>query len=65
MSEISPDGHWDSKYKLDKIYLALFHKKELIRTFVKKKGFKKIKVVKIPKSRIGIAINDRLKKAAN
>ena len=32
---------------------------------IKKKGFKKIKVVKIPKSRIGIAINDRLKKAAN
>jgi len=32
---------------------------------IKKKGFKKIKVVKIPKSKIGIAINDRLKKAAN
>ena len=31
---------------------------------IKKKGFKKIKVVKIPKSKIGIAINDRLKKAA-
>ncbi len=33
------------KYKLDKIYLALFHKKELIRTFVKKKGFKKVKFI--------------------
>ena len=39
----------------------------LYKTFrkIKKKGFKKIYVVKIPNRGPGIAINDRLKKAAN
>ena len=39
----------------------------LYKTFrkIKKKGFKKIYVVKIPKLGVGIAINDRLKRAAN
>ena len=39
----------------------------LYKTFrkIKKKGFKKIYVVKIPNTGPGIAINDRLKKAAN
>ena len=32
---------------------------------IKKQGFKKIYVVKIPNLGIGIAINDRLKRAAN
>ena len=31
---------------------------------IKKLGYKKIKVIKIPNNKIGIAINDRLKKAA-
>ena len=31
---------------------------------IKNLGFKKINVVKIPNNKIGIAINDRLKKAA-
>ena len=39
----------------------------LYKTFrkIKKQGFKKIYVVKIPNSGAGIAINDRLKRAAN
>ena len=32
--------------------------------FIKNKGYKKIYVVKIPNKGIGIAINDRLKRAA-
>ena len=32
---------------------------------IKKLKYKKIYVVKIPKSKIGLAINDRLKRAAN
>ena len=31
---------------------------------IKKLGYKKINVVKIPNNKIGIAINDRLRKAA-
>jgi L-threonylcarbamoyladenylate synthase len=39
----------------------------LYKTFrtIKKKGFKKIYVVKIPNQGPGIAINDRLRRAAN
>ena len=39
----------------------------LYKTFrkIKKQGFKKIYVVKIPNVDAGIAINDRLKRAAN
>ena len=39
----------------------------LYKTFrkIKKQGFKKIYVVKIPNIGAGIAINDRLKRAAN
>ena len=39
----------------------------LYKTFrkIKKQGFKKIYVVKIPSIGAGIAINDRLKRAAN
>ena len=32
---------------------------------IKKQGFKKIYVVKIPNLGVGVAINDRLKRAAN
>ena len=41
--------------------------KNLFKTFrkIKEKGYKKINVVKIPSKGIGIAINDRLKHAAN
>lgn len=42
------------KYKLDKIYLALFHKKEMIKSFVKKKGYKRIKYIE-EKKRTGTA----------
>lgn len=42
------------KYKIDKIYLALFHKKEMIKSYVKKKGFKKIKFIE-EKKRTGTA----------
>tara|TARA_Y100001970_G_scaffold25123_1_gene29998 strand:+ start:2636 stop:3577 length:942 start_codon:yes stop_codon:yes gene_type:complete len=40
--------------------------KKLYKTLrkIKKLGYKKIKVIKIPNNKIGIAINDRLKKAA-
>ena len=39
----------------------------LYKTFrkIKKQGFKKIYVVKIPNLGAGIAINDRLKRASN
>ena len=41
--------------------------RKLYKTFrkIKNLGFKKINVVKIPNKKIGIAINDRLRKAAN
>jgi len=42
------------KYKIDKIYLALFHKKEMIKSYVKKKGFKKMKFIE-EKKRTGTA----------
>ena len=40
--------------------------RKLYRTLrkIKNLGYKKINVVKIPNSKIGVAINDRLKKAA-
>ena len=40
--------------------------KNLYKTLrkIKNLGYKKINVIKIPNSNIGIAINDRLKKAA-
>ena len=40
--------------------------RKLYKTFrkIKNLGFKKINVVKIPNNKIGIAINDRLRKAA-
>jgi dTDP-glucose pyrophosphorylase len=34
-----------SKYSIDKIYLALFHKKELIKSHINKKGLKKINFI--------------------
>ena len=64
-------GH---KYKDNKNCFNLSKKSDLkeaasnlYKTFrkIKKKGFKKIYVVKIPNKGPGIAINDRLKKAAN
>ena len=36
-----------------------------ILRIIKKKGYKKIHVVKIPNFGLGVAINDRLKHAAN
>jgi len=62
------------KYKNKKNYFNLSKKSDLkeaasnlYKTFrkIKKKGFKKIYVVKIPNVGVGIAINDRLKRAAN
>ena len=62
------------KYKDKKNCFSLSKKSDLkeaasnlYKTFrkIKKKGFKKIYVVKIPNKGPGIAINDRLKKAAN
>ena len=39
----------------------------LYKTFrlIKKKGFKKIQIAKIPSKGSGVAINDRIKRAAN
>tara|TARA_Y100001970_G_scaffold287192_1_gene411283 strand:- start:554 stop:1501 length:948 start_codon:yes stop_codon:yes gene_type:complete len=63
-----------NKYKDNKNCFNLSKKSDLkeaasnlYKTFrkIKKKGFKKIYVVKIPNRGPGIAINDRLKKAAN
>ena len=62
------------KYKDKKNYFNLSKKSDLkeaasnlYKTFrkIKKQGFKKIYVVKIPNLGAGIAINDRLKRAAN
>ena len=62
------------KYKNKTNYFNLSKKSDLkeaasnlYKTFrkIKKQGFKKIYVVKIPNSGAGIAINDRLKRAAN
>ena len=41
--------------------------KNLYKTFrkIKKLGYKKIYISKIPRKKIGIAINDRIKRAAN
>ena len=61
------------KYKRGKNIFNLSEKsnldqaaKNLYKTLrkIKKLGYKKINIVKIPNKRIGIAINDRLKKAA-
>ena len=61
------------EYKDKKNYFNLSKKSDLkeaasnlYKTFrkIKKQGFKKIYVVKIPNQGLGIAINDRLKKAA-
>lgn len=38
------------KYKLDKIYMALFYKKKMIKTFLKKKSISKIKFIDENKS---------------
>ena len=63
-----------NKYKNNKNCFNLSKKSDLkeaasnlYKTFrkIKKKGFKKINVVKIPNVGVGIAINDRLKRAAN
>ena len=63
-----------SKYKNNKNCFNLSKKSDLkeaasnlYKTFrkIKKQGFKKIYVVKIPNLGPGIAINDRLKRAAN
>ena len=62
------------KYKDKKNYFNLSKKSDLkeaasnlYKTFrkIKKQGFKKIYVVKIPNVGVGIAINDRLKRAAH
>ena len=62
------------KYKKKTNYFNLSKKADLkeaasnlYKTFrkIKKQGFKKIKVVKIPDIGVGIAINDRLKRASN
>ena len=62
------------KYKNKTNYFNLSKKSDLkeaasnlYKTFrkIKKQGFKKIYVVKIPNIGVGIAINDRLKRAAN
>ena len=62
------------KYKNKRNYFNLSKKSDLkeaasnlYKTFrkIKKQGFKKIYVVKIPNIGVGIAINDRLKRAAN
>ena len=62
------------KYKNSKNFFNLSKKSDLkeaasnlYKTFrkIKKKGFKKIYVVKIPNQGPGIAINDRLKRASN
>ena len=62
------------KYKNRSNYFNLSKKSDLkeaasnlYKTFrkIKKQGFKKIYVVKIPNVGVGIAINDRLKRAAN
>jgi len=63
-----------NKYKNNKNCFNLSKKSDLkeaasnlYKTFrkIKKQGFKKIYVVKIPNLGVGIAINDRLKRAAN
>tara|TARA_B100000787_G_scaffold159531_1_gene137753 strand:+ start:6944 stop:7981 length:1038 start_codon:yes stop_codon:yes gene_type:complete len=38
------------RYKLDKIYIALFHKKKMIKSFIKKKNISKIKFIDENKS---------------
>ena len=62
------------KYKDKKNYFNLSKKSDLkeaasnlykILRKIKKLKFKKIYVVKIPNKNVGIAINDRLKKASN
>ena len=61
------------KYKNKKIFFSLSKSSSLdeaasnlYRTFrlIKKQGFKKIQIAKIPLRGIGIAINDRIKRAA-
>ena len=42
------------KFKINKIYLALFHKKELIKSYLNSKGIKKIKLIE-EKKRTGTA----------
>ncbi len=62
------------KYKYKKNFFSLSEKKSLdeaasnlYKTFrlIKKKGFKKIQISKIPNIGSGIAINDRIKRASN
>ena len=63
-----------NKYKTNKKYFSLSKNSNLIeaasnlyKTFrlIKKLGFKKIQITKIPMRGPGIAINDRIKRAAN
>ena len=66
-------AEFSKRFKSSKNYFNLSKKGDLkeaaanlYKTFrkIKKRGFKKIYVVKIPNSGPGIAINDRLKRAA-
>jgi L-threonylcarbamoyladenylate synthase len=61
------------KYKNNKNFFCLSKKSSLkeaasnlykIFRIIKKKGYKKIKISKIPNTKIGIAINDRIKRAS-
>ena len=63
-----------SKYKHKKNFFSLSSKLNLdeaasnlykVFRLIKKKGFKKIQISKIPNKGSGIAINDRIKRAAN
>ena len=62
------------KYENKKDYFSLSKNQNLneaasnlykILRLIKKKGYKKIQISKIPNFGTGIAINDRLKRAAN
>ncbi len=63
-----------NKYKNNKNYFSLTHKKNLdeaasnlykIFRLIKKKGYKKIQICNIPNKGSGEAINDRIKRASN
>ena len=66
--------YFGDKYKNKKKFFSLSRKLNLdeaasnlykVFRLIKKKGFKKIQISKIPNKGSGIAINDRIKRASN